>query len=91
MLSRLDKEVACARVLTMWYFDGLCINFMAWNRSPKHDDIDADYRRQLESVDGRWDAHRWAKHDDPTWYVSWRRRDEHNQKFLERYRKMVQF
>lgn len=74
---------ACAN--TLRYFDGLCIDCMDRSRA-KRDDTDVDYWRQLESVDGRWDANCRVRHDEPTWYVSWCGRDEHRQKLLDRHR-----
>jgi len=84
-LTDWDDEVARARRITMRYFDGLCIDCMDRSR-PKRDNTDVDYWRQLESVDGRWDAKCRIRHDEPTWYVSWCGRDEHKQKLLERHR-----
>jgi hypothetical protein len=81
-----DKEISNARVSTIKYFDGLCIDCMDRSR-PKHDDnADLDYWRQCEAIDGRWDHNCRVRHDEPTWYVSWCGRGEYREKLLNQYR-----
>jgi hypothetical protein len=80
-------QVASARTATMRNFDGLCVDCMDRSR-PKREKEDIDYWRQLESIDGRWDANRRVKHGEPSWYISWCGRGEHRQKLVDRHKEV---
>ncbi|KAF2121316.1 hypothetical protein BDV96DRAFT_484412 [Lophiotrema nucula] len=71
---------------TQYYFNGLCIDCMDRSMA-KRESSDVDYWKHNEPMEGRWDKHCRIKHGEPTWYASWRGRDETRQKLIKEHRK----
>jgi hypothetical protein len=80
-------QVASARSAALRNFDGLCVDCMDRSR-PRRENEDVDYWRQLESIDGRWDANCRVRHGEPSWYISWCGRGEHRQKLVDRHKEV---
>lgn len=73
---------------TKRYFDGLCLDCMDRSHA-KRETVDKDYWNHNAAVGGRWDSRCRINHGEPTWYVSWRGRDETRQKLMKSQRLSV--